>query len=241
MKLNKTQCMLVFLVSCHAANVGAESDAVLDRALVLYWPLTGEAQQSRQQELTLIMSQLRENWQDLEGLSAKFTHTFEWVLAGETQVTEGDIYLAGRNRFRIEFGGRVMVSDGTTLWDYDPRQNQVLLYKVDASRNISTQEQLFAAYTENVNAEWVREELRGDKRIVVIRLLRGEEADPNRVEVWIDTELMLATRAEYIDGAGNDHTYLLEDIETGEQPAGKFKFDIPEGVIVVDLRPGSGG
>ena len=221
MKLNKTRCLLVLFV--------------------LYWPLTGEAQQSSQHELTLIMSRLRENWQDLEGLSAKFTHTFEWVLAGETQVTEGDIYLADRNRFRIEFDGRVMVSDGTTLWDYDPRQNQVLLYKVDASRNITTQEQLFAAYTENVNAEWVREELRGEKRIVVIRLLRGEEADPESVEVWIDTELMLAMRAEYIDGAGNDHTYLLEDIETGEEPAEKFTFDIPEGVIVVDMRPGSGG
>jgi len=222
MKINKTRYLLVLL------------------AVMLHWPLTGEAQQSRQQQLAMIMSQLRENWQGLEGLSAKFTHTFEWVLAGETQVTEGDIYLAGRNRFRIEFDGRVMVSDGTTLWDYDPGQNQVLLYNVDASMNITTQEQLFAAYTENVDAEWVREELRGETQIVVIRLLRGEEADPQRVEVWIDTDRMLATRAEYIDGAGNDHTYLLEEMVTGEQPSEKFRFDIPEGVIVVDLRPGSG-
>jgi chaperone LolA len=208
--------------------------------LLLLWPSTGEAQQSHQRQLVSIMSQLRTNWQDLDGLSARFTHTFEWVLAGETQVTEGDIYLAGRNRFRIEFDGRVMVSDGTTLWDYDPKQNQVLLYRVDASRNITTQEQLFAAYTENVDAEWIREEMKGETRIVVIRLLRGEDADPQRVDVWIDTGRMLATRAEYTDGAGNDHIYLLRDIEVGEQPADKFKFDIPEGVIVVDLRPGSG-
>lgn len=206
----------------------------------LICPASVQAQQPHQQELARIMSGLRSNWQNLPGLSARFTHTFEWVLAGETQVTSGNIHLAGRNRFRIEFDGRVMVSDGATLWDYDPRQNQVLLHKVDSSHNITTQEQLFAAYTENVDVEWVREEMEGTSRLIIIRLMRGEEADPRTVNVWIDTGYMLAVRAEYTDGAGNNHLYILEDIQVVEQPAGRFKFTIPEGVVVVDLRPGDG-
>jgi len=191
-------------------------------------------------ELADIMSRLRSSWQDLPGLSARFTHTFEWILAGETQVTRGHIYLVGRRRFRIEFDGRTMVSDGTTLWDYDPQQNQVVLYGVDSSRDITTQEQIFAAYTENVSVEWVREEQEGTRRLVVIRLLRGEDADPRTVDVWVDTGRMLAVRAAYTDGAGNNHLYVLEDVEVGELPAERFRFVIPEGVVVVDLRPGGG-
>jgi len=213
---------------------------LLTLTALLAGPQSIEAQQNRQRELAVIMSGLRANWQNMPGLSARFTHKFEWVLAGETQVTSGSIYLAGRNRFRIEFDGRKMVSDGTTIWDYDPKQNQVLLFNVDASRNITTQEQLFAAYTENINAEWVREFIDGSTRIVIIRLMRGEDADPGTVDVWVDTGRMLAVRAEYTDGAGNDHSYFLDDIEVGEQPADRFEFTIPEGVVIVDLRPGGG-
>ncbi len=207
---------------------------------LLICPDSVRAQQSHVRELADIMSRLRSSWQDMPGLSARFTHTFEWILAGETQVTRGHIYLVGRRRFRIEFDGRTMVSDGTTLWDYDSQQNQVVLYGVDSSHDITTQEQIFAAYTENVSVEWVREEQEGTRRLVVIRLLRGEDADPRTVDIWVDTGRMLAVRAAYTDGAGNNHLYVLEDVEVGELPDERFRFVIPEGVVVVDLRPGGG-
>lgn len=92
------------------------------------------AQQERERELLNVMAGLRGTWQELEGLEARFDHTFEWVLAGETQVTRGRLWLAGRNRFRLEFEDRVMVSDGTTIWDHDKKQKQVLLMNADPSR-----------------------------------------------------------------------------------------------------------
>jgi len=203
-------------------------------------PAVTSAQETHTLELMDIMSGLRSTWQNMEGLSARFTHTFVWVLAGETQVTRGRLWLAGQNRFRLEFEDRVMVSDGTTIWDHDRKQKQVLLMNADPSRGIANQQQLFLAYTENVDATWVREEGKDEDRRVVIRINRGPDADPRVVEIRVDPLRMLALRADYTDGAGNIHTYEMEEVEQGAQPEEKFTFTIPEGVTVVDMRHGGG-
>lgn len=208
--------------------------------ILLVLPEGIRAQESQTGELTLIMAGLRSTWQEMEGLHADFTHTFVWVLADETQVTKGRLWLAGRNRFRLEFDERTIVSDGRDVWDYDRKKKQVLIYRSDPSGGIANQEQLFLAYTEGVEAQWVREEGEGEDRRVVIRLLRGENEDPQSVDVWVDPVRMIAVRADYMDGAGNNHSYVLEGIELTAQPEEKFKFTIPEGVVVVDMRPGGG-
>jgi outer membrane lipoprotein-sorting protein len=196
------------------------------------------AQQRQGAEAERIMAGLRERWKSMEGLSARFTHTFEWMLAGETQVTKGQLWLSGRDRFRIETDARVLVSDGALLWDYSPEQKQVLLNKMDPSRGLTTQQQLFAAYTEDATVEWVSEEGRRQDRRVVLRLTRPAGSDPAVVEVTVDPERMLVVRADYADSAGNRHHYALSDISPGPQTPERFVFKVPEGVRVVDMRPG---
>jgi outer membrane lipoprotein-sorting protein len=220
-------------------KVGRTCQALLLGGILFSAPTTLFAQQSNTRELLDLMAGLRTTWQEMDGLAARFDHTFEWVLAGETQVTRGHLWLSGRNRFRLEFEDRVMVSDGTTIWDHDMKQKQVLLMNADPAKGIANQQQLFMAYTENVDATWVREEGSGDRRRVVIRIDRGPDADPKVVDIWVDPLRKLAVRASYADGAGNNHRYDMEEIELGPQPDEKFTFTIPEGVTVVDMRGGA--
>ncbi|MFC1629180.1 outer membrane lipoprotein carrier protein LolA [Gemmatimonadota bacterium] len=218
--------------------VSRTGQALLLGGVLLSAPVMTSAQETHTRELMDIMSGLRTTWQEMEGLSARFTHTFEWILAGERQVTRGQLWLAGRNQFRMQFEDRVMVSDGTTIWDHDKKQNQVLLMNADPSKGIANQQQLFLAYTENVNATWVRQEGQDENRRVVIRIDRGPDADPKMVEITVDPLRMLALRADYTDGAGNNHRYDMEEVEQGVQPEELFTFTIPEGVTVVDMRGG---
>lgn len=203
-------------------------------------PIPAAAQTGGAREIGRIMQGLRERWDSLPGMSASFTHTFAWVLAGETQVTKGHFWLGPDDEFRVETGDRILVSDGKILWDYSPKQNQVLLNVVDPTRGVVSQQQLFSAYTEDVNVEWVSEKTQGDVRRVVLRLDRAPGADPNQVTVTVDTSRMLVVDAVYTDSAGNHHRYTLSDVVVGEQPAERFHFEVPAGVTVVDLRPGGG-
>jgi chaperone LolA len=196
------------------------------------------AQQEQDERVVGVLSALEERWDKLPGLSAQFTHTWEWVLAGETQVTTGTMRLAARNRFRIETPDLILVSDGTTIWQHTPSQNQVVIDNFNPMRPNATPEQLFLAFTEDSRAEWLREEGRGSSQQAVIRLHRSETADPATVDAWVELERMLVVRLEYADGAGNRHRYELDDIQLIEQAEEHFRFTIPEGAIVVDLRPG---
>lgn len=208
---------------------------------VLCWPdVAVRAQEPGAQEVGRLMNGLRSRWAEMEGLYARFVHTFEWVLAEETQQTRGELWLSGKDKFRIETGERSLVSDGEILFDYDPSQQQVLLNDVDPRRGILTQQQFFAAYTEDVNVRWVREEGREDERRVVLDLERGPEREPGQVRVWVDPERFLVTRAEYDDGAGNHHIYNMTELRTGPQPPEKFLFEVPPGVTVVDMRTPGG-
>lgn len=196
------------------------------------------AQQEQDERVARVVTALEERWDNLPGLSARMTHTWEWVLAGETQVTTGSIRLADRNRFRIETEDFVLVSDGTTIWQHTPSQNQVVIDNVNPGRPNATPEQLFLAFTHESRAEWLREEGRGRSRKAVIRLHRSETADPATVDAWVEMERMIVVRLEYTDGAGNRHRYELDEIQLVEQSEEQFRFTIPEGAIVVDLRPG---
>jgi outer membrane lipoprotein-sorting protein len=196
------------------------------------------AQQEQDERVVAVLAALEDRWDNLPGLSAEFTHTWEWVLAGETQVTTGLMRLASENRFRIETEDLVLVSDGTTIWQHTPSQNQVVIDNFNPRRPNATPEQLFLAFTEESRAEWLREEGRERARQAVIRLHRSEAADPATVDAWVELERMLVVRLEYADGAGNRHRYELDDIRLTEQAQEYFRFTIPEGAIVVDLRPG---
>jgi outer membrane lipoprotein-sorting protein len=57
----------------------------------------------------------------------------------------------------------------------------------------------------------------------------------------VDSERFLVVRLSYTDGAGNRHRYELDGIEIAQQPDDRFEFDIPEGVVVVDMRRPGGG
>jgi outer membrane lipoprotein-sorting protein len=198
-----------------------------------------EARTGDPDEIRRVMNGLRSRWSTMEGMACRFVHTFEWVLAGTTQSTQGRLWLGGRDRFRIETTERVMVSDGRLLWDHDLRQNQVIINQVDPERGVVTQQHLFVAYTEEVEVEWRGEERdeRGRLQTMTLRLTRGPQADPPVVQVKVDIERMLVTLVEYADPAGNRNRYDLEEISLGRVAPERFQFTIPPGARAVDLRP----
>lgn len=195
-------------------------------------------QEEHAEELKEIIEGIANRWETLPGMTAHLTHTFEWVLAGETQTTEGTIHLADGNRFRIDTSDVILVSDGTTVWQYTPKQNQVVIDRVDPNRPNASPEQIFVAFTEGARAEWIREERRNRREsLVVIRLHRDPQEEPATVEAWVEVPRMLVVRLAWSDGAGNRHSYDLTDIEIAEQPPERFDFQIPANVVVVDMRP----
>ncbi len=195
-------------------------------------------------EGTDVIDRVQREFDKLKTLSARFEKKHFWKLVGQTQSVKGELYVEKPNRFRLESEIRTVVTDGKTVWSYDPQNEQVLLndYSMVASDR-SYEKLLFdlvllGGYEGRFTPTYVDEEKVRGKRCHVIDL-RSKEQDAyiETVRMWIDRKEWLVRRIEYQNINGDVTTYDLDHLKKNKKPKpGIFSFVVPEGVEVVDLR-----
>lgn len=147
----------------------------------------------------------------------------------------------GKNRFEYlepaEMAGQVMVSDGKTIWSYDPKKNEVT--KMDMPEiNISISEQ---DYTQSIkellnqtDISYQGTEKFGGRNVYIMKASPKNGSMGIRYSMWVDSENWMPLKMEMFDK--NDK--LMTSIEyrditfnTGI-PDSEFEFKIPEGAKV---------
>jgi outer membrane lipoprotein carrier protein len=175
-------------------------------------------------------------------LTADFTQESTSKMLGQTQKTEarGRVYFQRPGRMRWEYETRpknVWVSDGTTLWFYQPEENQVLLEEVDPEEG-----RLFMAFLVGESDlrkdfeihHWGEEaeETRGGYRIELTP--RQPHAMMDKLVLIIDKRTHHVRGAEVYDVYGNvTHTRLKRIRINSELEEDLFRFEIPEGTEVI--------
>ncbi|MGB6121845.1 MAG: outer membrane lipoprotein-sorting protein, partial [Bacteroidota bacterium] len=77
-----------------------------------------------------------------------------------------------------------------------------------------------------------------DVEFTVIKLVpRDEQAFLQSMKIWVDPDTWLMTKVELVDANGKETTYVVEEIRINSGlDDEQFRFRIPDGVDVVDLR-----
>jgi outer membrane lipoprotein-sorting protein len=77
-----------------------------------------------------------------------------------------------------------------------------------------------------------------DIELTVIKLVpRDEQAFLQSMKIWVDPDTWLMTKVELVDANGKETTYVVEEIRINPGlDDEQFRFRIPDGVDVVDLR-----
>jgi len=168
----------------------------------------------------------------------KFQETYIWKLTGEKQSLKGELFLKGEDQFRITTEDQIIVSDGKFLWTYSKPSNRVLIDKLSNSKDTLLPRQILFQYTRDYTARMGGEEkiLGKPCYLLVFEAGTGDVFIP-RVKVWVDKKEWVPRKVEQTDLNENRTIYLLREIEVGI-PLNKdmFKFVIPEGAEVIDLR-----
>ncbi|MEO8399235.1 MAG: outer membrane lipoprotein carrier protein LolA [Ignavibacteriaceae bacterium] len=73
-----------------------------------------------------LLSSVQEKYNSLSSLSANFNQ----ALNGITKLT-GKVYFAKGNKIRIELKNSTIISDGSTFWNYNKKQNKVVINNYD--------------------------------------------------------------------------------------------------------------
>jgi outer membrane lipoprotein-sorting protein len=190
------------------------------------------------QDIKEIVKKVREKYEQIKTLQSEFVQTSIWSLAGEAHQSEGKIYLAEKNKYRIETDTQIIITDGTIVWTFSKDRKQVLIDNLSKSKENPLPRDILLKYTKDSRAELLGETEIGGTPCYQMKFTPDEEeAFILSTTVWISKASWLAIQIEQEDINENITRYLLKNTQLNPPLADTlFSFQIPSAVEVIDLR-----
>ncbi len=192
-----------------------------------------------------IAKQMKEKQDSIKDYSATMVITSP--LGGKNEMTKVKIInkMPGKSRLEYlepaEMAGQVMVNDGKTIWNYDPKKNEVTRMEMPEINNTGPSEQDYIqSIRELLNQTDISYQGTDtfEKRSVYLIKAAPKKEDMSigmYFSMWVDSENWMPLKIETFDK--NDT--LLSSIEyrditfnTGI-PDSEFEFKVPEGATVI--------
>jgi len=172
-----------------------------------------------------------------QGLSLDFEVTALSKATGEASRQKGSLLVGERNRFRLAVAGIEFYSDGVNLWQYNPRQKQVMVKLLSDLQSQFHPSEILFKY-QGCKALDLRAETWQGKAVHALKL------DPSRykgqfteMEVWLEPKTLAPVRLKTVDNLGNLSWYTILNLKRLPRPSDtQFVFKTPAGVDEIDMR-----
>ncbi len=194
---------------------------------------------SSAQSVEDIVEEIQERYEGLENLSAEFKQVEIFQLTGSKNETTGKIYVKNGTQYRLETEDRIIVTDGVTVWTYSMFNNQVLIDRVKKNDVSVLPRDLLFKYPRDYYSSLLRTEDYEDEEHYVLKLDPKEEIHGyiKSMKIWVNSDSYLISKIEYTDFNENNSTFAIRKIDIKKNlQESLFKFEVPEGVEIVDLR-----
>lgn len=153
----------------------------------------------------------------------------------------GKVYVKG-DKYNVELGDYIMISDGETVWTYEKASNDCYVdYLEDVSEGAISPSSMFTIWEDGFKHEF-KEEVKENGRVLFwINLYPEVPADQNfhTIQLYVDKEKMEVTKFIVKGRDGNDVIYKLDQFKpNGEVSEDHFKFSPKKypGVNIIDNR-----
>jgi len=162
-----------------------------------------------------------------------FTADFKQSLNEKSNVT-GKIQFSKGNKLRLELKNSTIISDGTTLWNYNKSQKKVVITKVapDDPTYFSLDKFIFDYPSKSV----VSTENKEGRELLVLVPRKESNLDFKKSQILVNHDnLMIRIVVENLSGALMD--FQLSNYKLNQNlPDSRFTFSPPEGTNIIDLR-----
>jgi chaperone LolA len=185
-----------------------------------------------------IIESLRKKYASIDDAVVKFEQTVKYGVSKFEQSFSGTFYFKKKNKYRIETDQQIVVTDGVTSWLYSKVNNQVIIDKYREDKDISSPEKFLLSISDEYIPAILRTERNEGKKVYILKLTpRDENSSIESAKIWIVEGDLQITRVEITDISGTVTTYSVKSIKINSGVEDSiFKFSIPSGVKVVDLR-----
>ena len=174
----------------------------------------------------------------LKALQSKFDSISD-LEANISQSTDGKQNLIGKllykkeNKLRFELKNHLIISNGTTSWNYSKKENKVIISSVDEeSEGIFSVKKLIYEYPSQ--CELSLEDEGGQKILTLVP--SSTSLSFNYLKLYVNSDNLIS-KVLLSEGAGSLSLVNISDYVLNKNiPDSKFSFTSPEGCKVIDLR-----
>lgn len=182
-----------------------------------------------------IIKQVQAKYENISDAKASFTQILKGS-GGKANSSSGVIYIKKSNKYRIEEGGQIIITDGETSWSYSPNKKQVVVDNYKETGNTFSPNKFLFNYPENFYSDLEGEDNINGNDCFVIKLSPRSGGSVKSAKIWIDKKEYLIRKINIVTNESTS-TYVLKDISLDAGiSSSKFNFSPPEGVEVIDLR-----
>ena len=146
----------------------------------------------------------------------------------------GKIFYKDENKFYLELKNLNIVSNGSTVWNFNKKENKVIINEFDDSDPSALSiNKIINEYPEESNITY---QSSNGKDILVVAPKPGSDLNFEKAELWINKD-KLVEKIIIERAASGDVVIELSNYQLNQDLSdAKFTFTPPEGSTVIDLR-----
>ncbi len=181
-----------------------------------------------QENSTSLLSRLQVKFNSTSDITADFAEKIN----GRSNLS-GKLYYKKENKLRLELKNMTIVSDGNTNWNYNKKQNKVIISSYDPSNpSLLSLNELINKYPDKCTVSEIYE----DGKETLDLKPKSQGMGFTDVRLWINGESLI-DKAVIQQAVGNTIEVEFSGYKLNRNLSdSKFKFTPPKGSSIIDLR-----
>ncbi len=185
-----------------------------------------------------IVQNVQNTYDNIDNAVIVYEQISEFPVTRREQTFEGVVYMKRPNYYRVESEQQTVVTDGNTIWSYNPFTDQVIIDLYQEEEQMFTPDRFLL----NIPDEFYvtvgdRETVEGQSLIMLRLVPKDDHQFVRSMRLWVDDSRWIVMKAEVIDLNENKNTYHVRDIQINEGvDENLFSYQPPENVEIIDLR-----
>jgi len=193
-------------------------------------------------EVASLIDAVEKRYHTVQDLSAQFQQTSYFAGLDRTQSSKGKVYFKSPGMMDWQYEEPTkqrFVSDGTTVWFYEPDEQAPQVTIADFKKSFSSEVPVsFLLGIGSLKKDFtIKTACRNTGEILM--QLSPKKPDPNlsKFFLFVRSSDHSITGARIVDAGGNETTILLSDRKFNiKLKSARFSFSIPRGTFIVDNR-----
>lgn len=185
-----------------------------------------------------LVEQASQKLKSFQTLQLAFSYVMENPNQGLLETMDGTLISKGE-KYHMQVGDNVFISDGTTLWAYLEDLDEVHISLVEHTEGAMTPTSILEEFGTQYKATFIRQERHQGQLVDIVDLVPNTPQAFFKYRIALDANDSMMVYAIAYDRHGGTYTYTISEVEVNKPVADAiFSFsetDYP-GIDVIDLR-----